>query len=77
MGPQEKLPPRTDQYVKAYSPFNKTEHYHVFCLITNYDDQGNVEYCSIGSADDPLPGMLKIQHINIYFLKFVSFIIST
>ncbi|CAB4393545.1 unnamed protein product [Rhizophagus irregularis] len=57
MGPQEKLPPRTDKYVKAYSPFNKTEHYHVFCLITNYDDQGNVEYCSIGSADDPLPDL--------------------
>lgn len=69
MGPQEKLPPRTDKYVKAYSPFNKTEHYHVFCLITNYDDQGNVEYCSIGSADDPLPGMLKNTTYKYLFFK--------
>ncbi len=57
MGPQENLTPRTKEYVKAYNPFNKTEHFHVFCIIDNFEDQGNVEYCSLGGPYVPLPGM--------------------
>ncbi len=57
MGPQEKLTPRTEEYVKAYIPFNKTEDFHVFCNIDNFGDQGNVENCSLGGPDVPLPGM--------------------
>ena len=60
MGPQEKSTPRTNEYVKAYNPFNNTDDFHVFCLITNYNDQGNVEDCSVFSnVDDPLPGMIN------------------
>ncbi len=36
MGPQEGKQPRTDDYVKIYNPFNKTDNYHVYCPITNF-----------------------------------------
>ncbi|KAG9284763.1 hypothetical protein G9A89_000912 [Geosiphon pyriformis] len=54
MGPQSGQTPRTDSYVRKYIPFNRTSDYHVFCDIRNYDDQNEVEYCSIG-GDLPLP----------------------
>ncbi|RIA88257.1 Glycoside Hydrolase Family 13 protein [Glomus cerebriforme] len=57
MGPQPNLTPRTDEYVKAYNPFNTIDDYHFYCPITNYNDQGNVEYCSLGAPDVPLPDL--------------------
>ncbi|CAJ0832013.1 11489_t:CDS:2 [Entrophospora sp. SA101] len=57
MGPQDGKKPGTEDYVKIYNPFNKTEDYHFYCPITNYKDPGNVEYCSVGGDDLPLPDL--------------------
>ena len=59
LGPQQGLAPGTEQYISVYNPFNKTQNYHYFCVITDYNNQGNVEYCSVGGFDLPLPGMLN------------------
>ncbi|CAG8627167.1 14362_t:CDS:2, partial [Ambispora leptoticha] len=57
MGPQRNKTPRTDEYVKSYTPFNDTSNYHYYCNINNWNDQHEVEYCSIGGADLPLPDL--------------------
>jgi alpha-amylase len=40
--------------VSMFSPFNRPEHYHDYCLIKNYNDQKQVEYCRIGSSESSL-----------------------
>ncbi|KAG9392343.1 alpha-amylase [Carpediemonas membranifera] len=34
------------------NPFNKPEHYHSDCEITNWNDQNNVEYCRLSGLPD-------------------------
>jgi alpha-amylase len=43
--------PVGSDFGKVY-PFNKAEHYHSNCQITNWNDQGNVEYCRLADLPD-------------------------
>lgn len=43
--------PIGQDYGQIY-PFNRSEHYHSDCQITNWNDQGNVEYCRLADLPD-------------------------
>ena len=36
----------------SITPFNKSQDYHKKCKITNWDDQGQVEYCRLANLPD-------------------------
>ncbi|KAG9284771.1 hypothetical protein G9A89_000920 [Geosiphon pyriformis] len=58
MGPQRGLIPGTKQYVESHIPFNRTRHYHDYCVIGNdWNNQYKVEHCSLGGEDLPLPDL--------------------
>ncbi|CAF1053356.1 unnamed protein product [Adineta ricciae] len=43
---------------KNYLPFDQYEHYHQpLCFIKDYNNQTQVEYCSIGNEELPLPDL--------------------
>ena len=44
-----------------FPPFDKPEHYHSYCLIKNYENQGEVEYCRIGDEGSSLAD-LNTEH---------------
>jgi alpha-amylase len=37
-----------------FYPFNSSEYYHQYCLIKNYNNQREVEYCRIGDERSSL-----------------------
>ncbi|KAF0471852.1 alpha-amylase [Gigaspora margarita] len=57
MGPQQGKEPGTTDYIKIYNRFDDINDYHKYCDSCNCDDQQNIEYCSIGGHDLPLPDL--------------------
>jgi alpha-amylase len=40
-----------------FHPFNQASHYHSYCLIKNYNNQKEVEFCRIGDDGSSLPDL--------------------
>ncbi|KAG9289543.1 hypothetical protein G9A89_002316 [Geosiphon pyriformis] len=71
MGPQRGLIPGTKQYVESYIPFNRTNHYHDYCVIGNdWDNQYKVEHCSLGGEDLPLPDLDTVVNVLWCYERF-------
>ncbi|OXV06778.1 hypothetical protein Egran_05455 [Elaphomyces granulatus] len=51
----------------VYSPFDNEKYFHPYCLISNYDNQTNVEDCWLGDTTVTLPDLnttrLDVQNI--------------
>ncbi|UJR24712.1 hypothetical protein I4U23_006086 [Adineta vaga] len=60
-----------------YFPFNKFEHYHhPLCFIEDYNNQTQVEYCSIGNEQVPLPDLnTENSFVISTFLSWINKII--
>jgi len=55
-------------------PFNKSEHYHDDCQITNWNDQANVEYCRL--ADLPDLNQDGNSYVRSYLKNWVGSLVS-
>ena len=42
---------------RRFRPFNQSSDYHSYCLIQNYNNQREVEYCRIGDKHSSLPDL--------------------
>lgn len=40
-----------------FDPFSSASYFHSYCLISNYDDQTNVENCWLGDTSVSLPDL--------------------
>jgi alpha-amylase len=41
----------------VFNPFGSSSYFHDYCLISNYDDQTNVEDCWLGDTTVSLPDL--------------------
>lgn len=44
-----------------FNPFSSSSYFHSYCLISNYDDQSNVENCWLGDTIVSLPDVDTTQ----------------
>lgn len=45
----------------VFTPFSSSSYFHPYCLISNYDDQSNVEDCWLGDTTVSLPDLDTTQ----------------
>jgi hypothetical protein len=45
----------------VFAPFSSSSYFHPYCLISNYDDQSNVENCWLGDTTVSLPDLDTTQ----------------
>ncbi|KAJ5419918.1 uncharacterized protein N7487_003468 [Penicillium crustosum] len=45
----------------VFTPFSSSSYFHPYCLISNYDDQSNVENCWLGDTTVSLPDLDTTQ----------------
>ncbi|CAG8588960.1 21377_t:CDS:10, partial [Gigaspora rosea] len=73
MGPQQGKEPGTADYVKIYNRIDAINDYHKYCDACYCDDRQNIEYCSIGGHDLPLPENPEtIGKLNTWIHELVS-----
>nr|Q08806.1 RecName: Full=Alpha-amylase 2; AltName: Full=1,4-alpha-D-glucan glucanohydrolase 2; Flags: Precursor [Schwanniomyces occidentalis]CAA51912.1 alpha-amylase [Schwanniomyces occidentalis]prf//2113214A alpha-amylase [Schwanniomyces occidentalis] len=60
-----------------YNPFNQQSYFHDYCLITNYDDQTNVEDCWEGDNTVSLPDLrTEDSDVSSIFNLWVAELVS-
>lgn len=58
-----------------FTPFNSASYFHDYCVISNYNDQGNVEYCRIASD---LPDInTSDANVRSIFNAWIKSLVST
>lgn len=67
------MAPIGDDYSQLY-PFNKAEHFHSRCQITDWNNQGNVEYCRL--ADLPDLNMDGNDYVRTYLKNWIHNIVE-
>jgi alpha-amylase len=46
----------------VFTPFSSSSYFHPYCLISNYNDQSNVENCWLGDTTVSLPDLDTTQN---------------
>ena len=63
--------------VRFYHPFNQMHHYHKFCLIKNYANQNEVEYCRIGDHAASLADLdTESNYVQTEMGKWVKWLVE-
>ncbi|KAJ5358240.1 hypothetical protein N7541_005398 [Penicillium brevicompactum] len=61
----------------VFNPFSSSSYFHSYCLISNYDDQSNVENCWLGDTTVSLPDLDTSQtSVQTIWNNWISDLVS-
>ncbi|OQE06679.1 hypothetical protein PENVUL_c017G05970 [Penicillium vulpinum] len=62
----------------VFNPFSSSSYFHPYCLISNYNDQSNVENCWLGDTTVSLPDLDTTQSsVQSLWNSWISNLVST
>ncbi|OQE16168.1 hypothetical protein PENSTE_c025G06334 [Penicillium steckii] len=61
----------------VFNPFDSSSYFHSYCLITNYDNQDNVEDCWLGDTTVSLPDLnTDLSSVQTIWYDWISDLVS-
>lgn len=61
----------------VFDPFDSSSYFHSYCLISNYDDQTNVEDCWLGDTTVSLPDLnTELSSVETIWYDWVADLVS-
>ncbi|CAI7639589.1 unnamed protein product [Penicillium glandicola] len=62
----------------VFTPFDSSSYFHSYCLISNYDDQSNVEDCWLGDTTVSLPDLdTTLTTVQTLWYDWIADLVST
>ncbi|KAJ5112036.1 hypothetical protein N7532_000081, partial [Penicillium argentinense] len=61
----------------VFDPFDSSSYFHSYCLISNYDDQTNVEDCWLGDTTVSLPDLnTELSSVQTIWYEWIADLVS-